>query len=89
MGFGTEILFVLALGMLVVRPKHLHVILRNVARVKAQFEAVARGLESQLREEMNAGKDVRQPDGSRQLAESAKGQLPPKETAEDENTRAA
>jgi hypothetical protein len=37
-GFGTEILFVLLLGLLVLGPKRLHAMLTHVARAKAGFE---------------------------------------------------
>jgi len=37
-GFGTEILFVLLLGLLVLGPKRLHAMLAHVARAKAGFE---------------------------------------------------
>jgi Sec-independent protein translocase protein TatA len=50
MGFGTEILFVLMLGLVLFGPKRLHTILRHVARVKAQFEEASRGFKSQLTE---------------------------------------
>ena len=48
MGLGTEILFVLMLGLLVLGPKQLHTLLGRVARAKAQFEEASRGLKSQL-----------------------------------------
>ena len=54
-GFGTEILFVLALGLLVLGPKRLYTILGHVARAKAQFEEASRGLKSQLGAELEAG----------------------------------
>ena len=39
MGLGTEILFVLMLGLLVLGPKQLHTLLGRVARAKAQFKS--------------------------------------------------
>ncbi len=54
MGFGTEILFILMLGLLVLGPKQLHALLGRVARVKAQFDEVSRSFKSQLEEELNA-----------------------------------
>ena len=54
MGFGTEILFILMLGLLVLGPKQLHTLLGHVARAKAQFEAASRGLKSQLAAELDA-----------------------------------
>ena len=50
MGFGTEILFMLLLGLLVLGPKQLHTLLGHVARAKAKFEEASRGLKSQLAE---------------------------------------
>ena len=54
MGLGTEILFILMLGLLVLGPKHLHALLGHVARAKAQFEEVSRGFKSQLAAELDA-----------------------------------
>ena len=48
MGFGTEILFMLMLGPLVLGPKRLHTMLGHVARAKAELENATRGLKSQL-----------------------------------------
>ena len=42
MGLGTEILFMLMLGLLVLGPKQLHALLGHVARAKAQFEEASR-----------------------------------------------
>jgi Sec-independent protein translocase protein TatA len=52
MGFGTEILFILVLGFLLLGPKRLPTILRHVARAKAQFEKASRSLSSQLEVEL-------------------------------------
>jgi Sec-independent protein translocase protein TatA len=54
LGFGTEILFVLMLGLLVVGPKQMHALLRHVARAKAQFEKASGGFKSQLAAEFAA-----------------------------------
>ena len=54
MGFGTEILFLLMLGLLVLGPKRLHTMLAHVARAKAQFEGASRGFKSQLAAELDA-----------------------------------
>jgi Sec-independent protein translocase protein TatA len=53
-GFGTEILFVLLLGLLVLGPKQMHALLGHVARAKAQFEEASRGFKSQLTAEFDA-----------------------------------
>lgn len=54
MGFGTEILFVLMLGLLVLGPKRLHTMLAHVVRAKAKFEDASRGFKSQLAAELDA-----------------------------------
>src|SRR5713226_10617791 len=54
MGLGTEILFILMLGLLVLGPKQLHTLLGHVARAKAQFEEASRGFRSQLAAELDA-----------------------------------
>ena len=59
MGFGSEILFMLVLGLMVLGPKRLHTMLAHVARAKAKFEDVSRGFKSQLAAELNAAS----PDG--------------------------
>ena len=52
MGFGTEILIMLVLGLLVLGPKRLPTILGHVARAKAQFEGATRSFKSQLQAEL-------------------------------------
>ena len=54
MGFGTEILFMLLLGLVVLGPKRLQTMLAQVARAKAEFEDASRGFKSQLAAELNA-----------------------------------
>jgi Sec-independent protein translocase protein TatA len=53
-GLGTEILFILALGLLILGPRRLHTLVAHVARAKAQFEEASRGLKSQLEAELDA-----------------------------------
>ena len=48
MGFGTEVLFILMLGLLILGPKQLHTMLGHLARAKARFEEVSHALKSQL-----------------------------------------
>lgn len=64
MGFGTEILFIVALGGLLLGPKRLHTVLGHVARAKAQLEKTTRSLKSHLEEELEA----RNRDSSQELA---------------------
>ena len=68
MGLGTEILFILVLGLLVLGPKQMHTLLRHVARAKAQFEEASRGLKSQLTAELDATHVNRETDASHELA---------------------
>jgi len=63
-GFGTEILFIVALGGLLLGPKRLHTVLGHAARAKAQFEKTTRSLKSQLEEEL----DARNRDNSQEVA---------------------
>ena len=56
MGFGTEILFVFMLGLVVLGPKRLHTMLRHVARAKAELEKATRGIKSQLGAEIDAAR---------------------------------
>jgi Sec-independent protein translocase protein TatA len=52
-GVGSEILFVLMLGLLVLGPKRLHAMLAHLARAKAEFEHASRGFKSQLEAELD------------------------------------
>jgi Sec-independent protein translocase protein TatA len=63
-GFGTEILFMLMLGLLVLGPKRLQTMLAHIARAKARFEDANRGLKSQLAAELDATSRQSQDDSS-------------------------
>jgi Sec-independent protein translocase protein TatA len=67
-GFGTEILFILMLALLVLGPKQLHTLLGHVARAKAQFENASRGFRSQLAAELDATHQEEETDSSHELA---------------------
>jgi Sec-independent protein translocase protein TatA len=67
-GLGTEILFILMLGLLVLGPKHLHALLGHLARAKAQFEEASRGFKSQLAAELDAVHQDRETKASHELA---------------------
>lgn len=54
MGFGTEILFIIVLGLLVLGPKRLHGVLGHVAKAKVRFEEASRGFKSHLEAELSA-----------------------------------
>ena len=58
MGFGTEVLFMIALGLVVLGPKRLHAMLGHVAR----------GMKSQLAAELEVASLDEKTDGSPQLA---------------------
>jgi len=58
-GFGMEILFVLMLGLLILRPKRLHTMLAHVARANAELENATRGLKAQLGLELDAAPEAR------------------------------
>jgi Sec-independent protein translocase protein TatA len=66
-GFGTEILFILMLGLVVLGPKRLHAMLGHVARAKSELENAARGIKSQLAAELDAA-PVDRKTGSPELA---------------------
>ena len=67
MGFGTEILFILMLGLLVLGPKQLHTLLRHVARAKTQFEETSRGFKSQLAAELESAQQEGKTDTAHEL----------------------
>jgi len=67
-GFGTEILFMLMLGLVVLGPKRLHALLGHVARAKAELENAARGIKSKLATELDAASLDGKTDGSPELA---------------------
>ncbi len=67
MGLGTEVLFILMLGLLVLGPKQLHALLGHVARTKAQFAEASRGFKSQLAAELDATHPEGETDASHEL----------------------
>ena len=54
MGLGTEILFMVTLGLVVLGPKRMHAMVGHVMRAKAELEYATRGIKSQLGAELNA-----------------------------------
>lgn len=48
MGFGTELLAIVVLGMLLLGPKRMAAIFGHLARAKAQMEHATRNLKAQL-----------------------------------------
>jgi Sec-independent protein translocase protein TatA len=67
-GLGTEILFILMLGLLIFGPKQLHTLLGHVARAKAQFDEASRGFKSQLAAELDAVQQDGETHASHELA---------------------
>ena len=68
MGFGTEIFFFVALGVIVLGPKRLHAMMGQVVRAKAQFEETTQALKSQLTEALE-DKHSERPRSSAELCE--------------------
>jgi Sec-independent protein translocase protein TatA len=68
MGFGTEILFIVMLGLLVLGPKQLYAMLGHVSRAKAELENAARGIKAQLAAELDGAPRDGKTDGSPELA---------------------
>jgi len=62
-GFGTELLFVLVLGLVLLSPKRLHTMLGQVARAKAEFDKASRGFKAQLASELEGTPQRRKEDG--------------------------
>lgn len=48
MGLGAELPLLVVLGFVVLGPKRMHEMLGHMARAKAEFDKVSRGLKSQL-----------------------------------------
>jgi Sec-independent protein translocase protein TatA len=67
-GLGTEILFILAFGLLILGPRRLHTLIEHVALAKAQFEEASRGLKSQFKAELDAMHQKIETDASHELA---------------------
>jgi Sec-independent protein translocase protein TatA len=65
-GFGTEIVFALMLGFLVLGPKRLHTMLLDAARAKAKFVEASRGFKSQLAAELDTESGAGKTDCSRE-----------------------
>jgi Sec-independent protein translocase protein TatA len=54
MSFETEIIFFVALGLLVLDPKRLHTVIGHLVQAKARFEEVTRAFKSRLVEELDS-----------------------------------
>ena len=64
MSFGTELLFVILLGFLILGPKQMQVMLGHVARAKAELDKATRGFKSQLTAEIEATSGESKPPSS-------------------------
>jgi Sec-independent protein translocase protein TatA len=61
-GFGTELLFIIMLGFVVLGPKRLHMVLEHVARAKAEFAKASRDFRSQLAPQLEGATDHKNDD---------------------------
>jgi Sec-independent protein translocase protein TatA len=52
MGFGTEVLLLIVIGFLVLGPKRMHEVIRQVASLKAKLQQSTREITSGLAAEM-------------------------------------
>jgi Sec-independent protein translocase protein TatA len=68
--FGTEILFILLLALLVLGPKRLQTTLAQIARAKAQFENATHSFKSQLAAEFDEAPQEHRTDGPCELVEA-------------------
>ena len=64
MGLGTEILFILMVGLLILGPKQVQTLLGHVARAKAQFDEASCGFKAQLTAELDAVHQAGETDAS-------------------------
>jgi Sec-independent protein translocase protein TatA len=69
MGLSSEILFILILALLVLGPKKLQTLFACLARAKARFEEMSRGVKSQLAAELDAREQARETDAPQELIE--------------------
>ena len=76
MGFGTELLFIVALGLVVLGPKRLHIVLGHLARAKAEFEKASHSIKSQLTAEFRAAPQDPKHDDEPLLPRAADGAEP-------------
>jgi Sec-independent protein translocase protein TatA len=67
-GSGTEILFIIMLGLVVLGPKRLHAMLGHVARARAELENARRGIKSQLAAELDTAPRDSKTDCSHEMA---------------------
>ena len=84
MGFATEILFMLMLGLLILGPKRLHAMLGHVARAKAELENATRGIKSQLAAQLDVTPQQSQTDCSH---ESGASEPSSESSASEQRTR--
>lgn len=61
MGLGTEILFLMVLGLVFLGPKQMHALLRRLAKAKAEFDHATRTLKEQVVAELE---QPRRPEGT-------------------------
>jgi Sec-independent protein translocase protein TatA len=61
-GFGTELLFVVLLGFLVLGPKQMHAMLGRMAQAKNEVDKITRGLKTQLTAELKTTPGTSKPE---------------------------
>ena len=70
MGFGTELLFAVVLGFLILGPKRMHAVMGQVARAKTEFQKFSADFKTQLSADLKAAPEEREGMQSRSSAES-------------------
>jgi Sec-independent protein translocase protein TatA len=75
-GFGTELLFIVALGLVVLGPKRLHILLAHVARAKAEFDKASRGIKFQIAAQLEGAPQDPKHDDEPLLPRAADGAEP-------------
>jgi Sec-independent protein translocase protein TatA len=60
-GFGTELLFVILLGFLILGPRQMSAMLGHVARAKAEFDKATLSFKSQLTAKLEADPQPQDP----------------------------
>jgi len=73
-GFGSEILFVLFLALLMFGPKQMKSVLRYITGAKAKFEEASRAFKSQLTAELETAHHEGKADVSQEINEDRAGE---------------
>ena len=76
MGFGTELLFIVALGLVVLGSERLHIVLAHVARAKAEFDKASRAIKFQPAAQLEGARQEPKYDDEPLLPRAADGAEP-------------